>query len=462
MVKNILPIKLKIGFVLALLNVLFSCNVYKQYITQADAAMQEKNYNDAAYNYYNVLLLKPLNSKARNGLLLSAQQVLDEKFAKFSQLVLENNLPDAVKQYQYNQLYFNNVKSVGVNIVWPSMYKEVYEDIKDEYITKTHYTALQYITDKKYDKAEELFIQLSGLDSVYKNATVVRMNTVLEPLYQRGLRMIKSENYKEAFYSFDKILSFDTLYKNSSKLHEIAKQKASIYFAIIPTFNQTKIDKEDTKIYQVMFSQMALNQNTFIKILDKPTLEKQLSMKGLSIVSFENTASAIQAAKEINLKYILLSTLLDAQIENISPTNEGQIAYEVFNEKVEKSANGAYQFISRFKKINYTQNYKMRRVLYTVKYQLINIETGETEVNETISEEKKDEQTVATYIGDFKNLYPNLPAGNFMPETPNEWRNKFTETNKNLESIASLGAQCALTVASKIKNEDMLYKYIEN
>jgi tetratricopeptide (TPR) repeat protein len=157
----------KIVYLLLLFS-LWACDATKPFMHQAQIDMQDKNYNEAANNYYNILLLKPGNTEAKQGLKSSAQFVLDGKFEKFSQLVIENKVPDAVKQYQYNQKYYNRVKSVCAEINWPSIYNEVYEDIKDEYIAKIHYNSLELINQKKYEKAEEQFTQLAELDSTYK------------------------------------------------------------------------------------------------------------------------------------------------------------------------------------------------------------------------------------------------------------------------------------------------------
>jgi tetratricopeptide (TPR) repeat protein len=220
--------------------------------------------------------------------------VLDGKFEKFSQLVIENNVPDAVKQYQYNQKYYNRVKSVGVDINWPSMYNEVYEDIKDEYISKLHYSSLELINEKKYEKAEEQFAQIAELDSTYKEVTVVRMSTVLEPLYQRGLRMMKNKNYKEAYFSFEKILEYDAKYKDSKSLKADALAKATITIGVLPMGNQTKLDKEESQLYSQLVTKIQQITNPFIKVLDKSGIENRLTEKQLELCSGFPTEPADQ------------------------------------------------------------------------------------------------------------------------------------------------------------------------
>jgi len=446
----------KIVYLLLLFS-LWACDATKPFMHQAQIDMQDKNYNEAANNYYNILLLKPGNTEAKQGLKSSAQFVLDGKFEKFSQLVIENKVPDAVKQYQYNQKYYNRVKSVGAEINWPSMYNEVYEDIKDEYIAKIHYNSLELINQKKYEKAEEQFTQLAELDSTYKEVTVVRMSTVLEPLYQRGLRMMKNQNYKEAYFSFEKVLEYDAKYKDSKILKADALDKATITIGLLPMGNQTQLDKEESQLYSQLLTKIQQITNPFIKVLDKSDIENRLKEKQLELASFLNPATAIKTAEVIGLKYLLFSSLDNAQVDNFNPSNETKVAYEAINENVQKGSNGAYQFVTRFKKVNYMETYQMRRVAYKVNYRLANILTLETETADSVEIEQKDEQTIGKYDGDFQNLYPFLPAGNFMPETPNAWRNQFTETKRNLLSISILSTNCSQAVIERIASDISFY-----
>ena len=442
---------------LLFLSILVACDATKPLMRQAQIDMQDKNYNEAANNYYNTLLLKPSNTDAMQGLKTSAQFVLDGKFEKFSQLVIENNVPDAVKQYEYNQKYYNRVKSVGVEIIWPTMFNEVYEDIKDEYITKLHYSSLELINQKKYEKAEEQFAQIAELDSAYKEVTVVRMSTVLEPLYQRGLRMMKNKNYKEAYFSFEKVLEYDAKYKDSKVLKADAIDKATITIGVLPMENQTKIDKEESQLYSQLVTKIQQIPNPFIKVLDKSGIESRLKDKQLELGAFLTPTTAIKTAEAIGLKYLLFSALDNAQVDNINPSNETKVAYEAINENIQKGMNGAYQFVTRFKKVNYTETYQMRRVAYKVNYRLANILTLETEIADSVEIEQKDEQIMGKFDGDFQNLYPFLPAGDFMPETPTAWRSQFTETKRNLLSIAVLSTNCSQAVIERIVGDISFY-----
>jgi len=383
--------------------------------------------------------------------------VLEGKFEKFSQLVIENNVPDAVKQYQYNQKYYKRVQGVGVNINWPTMYNEVYEDIKDEYITKLHYSSLELINQKKYEKAEDQFAQIAELDSTYKEVTVVRMSTVLEPLYQRGLRMMKNKNFKEAYFSFEKVLEYDAKYKDCIILKAEALDKATITIGVLPMANRTQMDKEENQLYKQLVTKIEQIPNPFIKVLDKSGIESRLKEKQLELSAFLNPTNAIKTAETIGLKYLLFSSLSIAQVDNISPGNEVKIAYEAINESIQKGTNGAYQFVTRFKKVNYTETYQMRRVAYKVNYSLANILTLETEMADSVEIEQKDEQTIGKYDGDFQNLYPFLPAGDFMPETPTAWRNQFTEIKRNLLSIAILSNNCSQAITERIVSDISFY-----
>jgi hypothetical protein len=93
---------LKYAAILSIILVV-ACNPSAKLVKQGDAKREAGNNDDASTYYYNALLRKPSNQQAKDGLAISAQKVLDEKFVNFNRLVVENNINEAMKAYKNSE-----------------------------------------------------------------------------------------------------------------------------------------------------------------------------------------------------------------------------------------------------------------------------------------------------------------------------------------------------------------------
>src|ERR1043166_8559074 len=120
------------------------------------------------------------------------------------------------------------------------MYEEIYDDLRKEFIRTLFDESLRLIEEKKYDKAEALLDQMGQLDTAYKNVSVLRMSTVLEPQYNDGVREMNAGNYKDALRIFEKIAKHDAGYKDVQRLKEESISHATVTLGITPVQGHLK------------------------------------------------------------------------------------------------------------------------------------------------------------------------------------------------------------------------------
>jgi len=435
------------GFIL-IFCFLFSCNPSRQLVSQGDALEQQGRHEEAADFYYNALLKKPGNSQAKEGLKKSAQAVLHDKFVQFSKQVLDNKIEDAVKQYKNAEKYADAAKGVGVILEWPSEYNEVYLDVRDEYVLGLYDNALRLLRDKKFDAAEQQFQQIAIYDSAYKDATILRLNTVLEPLYQRGIRQLAKGQFKDAKISFDRILEIDDHYRDTEKQRNLAQEKATVSLAIFPPVNKTADSADVGMLATILEKKLAKNSSAYIRIANSEEFHRNLEARGWSNIS--DPSKAADAGRNFGYKYVLLIQLT---------TNEGQAvpfnkvvreAYEAFTESILNPITNTYNYISKFRKTHYDDTYESRSLKYKVNYQLILSSSGYIILNDEVEAEKSDEQHLFSYPGNINNLYPELPNGNYLPPPNEAWKNQFTQVKRKLLSREELEKELTLEIAEKI------------
>jgi len=298
----------------------------------ADKLAKDGNYSDAADNFYTALLINPTNIKGKQGLQKNAQLVLDAKFGSFAKLVVEGSSEQALRQYIYCKDYFNNLKNIGIDLNWLAYFDPLYEETKQEFIGKQYEIGLSQMKENKFDKAEFSFAKILEFDSSYKNVSVLRMQSLLEPLYNQGLNNIEAENYKAAYKIFKQVASFDATYKNTLQMLDYALQKASLPVAAILVGKKSYNNFEDLSFYQVMVARFSKSKNPFLKIIDRNNLEKLLKEQELGMSGIIDAESAVKAGKMIGAKYFLLIDVTDVKFDS-------NRAVELLNQNVEKAVN---------------------------------------------------------------------------------------------------------------------------
>jgi len=416
---------------------ILSCDSSKTYVLEGDKNLQGGHFDDAANYYYNALLIKKDNKEAKQGLKKAGQSVLDDKFSAFGKLVVENKAQEAVMQYKYNEKYYQNIKAVGVELNWPDMYHEVYEDIRDEYISKIYDQGLALMKLNKYDKAEEAFERIASIDSSYKNVSVLKLQSVLEPLYAEGNKQMRLENYKAAYRNFNKLLSYDEGYKDTKKMRDEALQKATVTLGVVLNNSVKYPGNEDKMLYEQCMASLVKSPGAFLKIIDRDNVEQLLKEQQQGMSGIIDPLTAAKAGKMIGLKYLLLIDPGELKMLDQKPETVKQAAYEAFDENLGRMQ-GTSQFVTRFRKVYYDETTQSHRVNGRVFYQLISIQTGQVLTSDVINSEKKDEQVLAKFNGDPRNLYLALPSGNFMPPADPVWRERFSEVKRELQSFEIL------------------------
>ena len=435
---------------------LMACDSSLKFIQIADKHATDGNYSDAADNYYTAFFINPKNTKAKLGLQKNAQMVLDAKFSAFGKLIVSGDNEDALRQYNYCKDYFNNLKNVGVDLNWQLLYDQLYEETKQEFIGKQYEIGLGLIKENKFDKAELAFDRILEFDSSYKNISVLRIQSVVAPLYNQGLKYMEVKNYKAAYKVFGQVASFDNTFKQTMQLLNESLQKASLPIAAILVNKKKLNNQEDSSFYQLLLDRLRNSKNPFLKIIDRNSLENQLKEKAFDLNEIIAAETASKAGKLIGAKYFLLIDVNEIIFDEMKPTTTVETAYESFSQRVVNETGDA-QSVIKFKKVNYKETKQYQKVSAKVRYQLVSVQSGQIVSSEVFSDEAFDAHVYARFDGNKDNLYPNLPAGNFMPQAPKEWTDKFYELNRNLESLQSLANKTYESISFKIIDDINLY-----
>jgi tetratricopeptide (TPR) repeat protein len=437
--------------------IIASCNPSKKFIKDANTAALSGDHDAAANLYYNALLVKPSDPIALKGLKEHGDIVLQRKFGEFGKYVVANAEEESVNQYLACKKYFNRCQKVGVTLEWTNLYDDVYEEIKNAYITKKYEEGLLLMKENKYEKAELIFNKIANVDSTYKDVTVLRIKSIAEPLYQRGTKYLTAENYKEALGDFDKVLAVDINYKNTKFLKEETLRKGAVGLGVLPVQNQTQSIGFDQKLYQQLIATLVKNKNPFLKVIDRSALEAMLREQQLGMSGLVDPESAAKAGLLIGLKYVLMTAISDLVYEDIGPITDSIVAFEAFTETITLPTSNFPQSVTRFKKVKYADTFQKRKLYYRVFYQLVSTQTGQVVASEVISEERIDEFHNSKYNGNVNALYPELPKNNQLPPKPTEFREQFNQVKRFITSKEEMTHEICRSIAEKLNADIILY-----
>lgn len=421
---------------------------------QADVFAEQQQYDDASTYYYNALLANARNNHAKEGLKQVGQKVLTSKFAVFSKLVLQNKIADAIKQYDYAQQYYRNAQQVGVNLDWPYEYEEVYAEIRKEYAEQLFDEAFVLMNQKKFDLAEKKFEHIASLDSTYSGISVLRINTVLEALYKNGTKLMNAGKYKDAFNTWSKILKLDEQYKDASYQRDLAQKKATKKLAVFPI---TPYFQEKSAFEQSIDAQLSKTSLAYVQVV--PIQELSALLMNIGLESVANKEQVLHAAKSTGMTYAVFLKLVSKTDSMFAETVQKGVAYEAFSENILNPYTGTYSYITKFKKVEYTDRFYGIKLVFNFHLELIEAATGNTLYSDEIMVDKSDEVHSLSFEGNPNNLYQELPKDNFLPSENPTWREQFTQSKRKAlsrdvllkEAYKELSFRIAFAVNKHIK-----------
>lgn len=417
-----------INILLILLTSIFvftSC-ASKRYTKKAIKLETLGQYSDAADLFFQALSIDKTNVDAFSGLKRTGQLTLNKKLSQFNLSYNNQNNKEAVYHYQEADNYFEKVKSVGVELNFPSFYKEYYDEVKNIYLEDKYVEAMNHLRAERFSEAEMGFKEILKLQKNYKEAAEKVVVAINEPKYREGLRLMENNKYRKAYYVFDNIIRTAKSYQSSEELKAECLEKGSITLAINKVKNNTKNSNFDNNIHNLIINNVKSVNNPFLKIID-----------------YQYNSSVGIKPPDMILNLELANYMYDKG-ENKEIEKKGYI--KTLTKSVNKETGQAVTN-TQYDKVKYYEYSMQRKLNVTIIYQLIDGRTSEVYVSNTKTIQTGDQIRYARYKGDTKNLVP----GNWTYQLV---KSKDDYINDNNSAVSHL--QSLLNSRSTIKDYNTL------
>ncbi len=367
---------------ISLLIVLGGCASHR-YTKKATKLEAMGQYHEAAELYYQAVRIKNTNIEAFAGLKRTAQMSLSKKLSEFNKAYNTQNNKEAVYLYEDARDYHNKISGVGIDLNFPSFYKDYYEEVKNIFLENQYYEGSNLLSEEKFAQAESIFKEIVRLQPNYKDSKDKLITATYEPKYRDALQKMDVGKYRQAYYAFDGIIKGAGAYKSSYDLKAESLKKGSVNIVIENIKNLSGASGINNNLESKVITNIQNFNNPFIKLIYSDTQIR---------------------ASETNLSlYCEISKFTYNKGELKTTEKRGYLRKKV---KVKNRETDEYEYRTEYDKVTYYEYKMSRSISMSFMYKLIDKRTGEIKSTSSKNLLARDDIYYAKYSGDRKNLVP--------------------------------------------------------
>jgi len=446
---------------------LISACASKRYVKKGMELENSGLYKDAANQYYNSLVKNINNLDAKLALQRTGQLVLDDYVDKFKSSYQNATPKEAVYAYKDAEAYYNKLKSVGVNPMFPEEQKTYYKEVEDQYLNELYSKASKALDLEEFSSSESMLSEILSFNKSYKDAQSKWVTAKYEPMYRKAVELKNTEMYRSAYFAFNEIIKGNGSYKNSLELMNQALDMAKVtieipniraaYSSYGTTATQLRglvvngINGLKSPLYQVVTAGgLPSGNKTMAYEYDRTT-------QGLAQPSTPENGAKAKITGEI--KRIVIQP--GKMVRNEKHGYIKSVVEYVDEETGEKKKKNEYD------KVVYYEYHQLNKVILTVEYAMKRNDNGEVVFSNVFNEEIEDKVLFAAYEGDSKKLVPGYWKYSSKESKEDYIKDSSTEvgelqellkSKREIKSTTELQQELVEKLANNITNQVAAYK----
>lgn len=405
----------------------------KKFAKQAEKYAEAGLFRDAAQMYYQSVAANPKNIDAKMGLQRTGQLLLQDKLTSFKSHYDNNATKEAVYAFIDAQNYFNQVRNVGVTLLFPAEQNVYYNDVKDKYLQTLYSQGLQTLDVEDFASSERTFSEILSIDAAYKDSKTHFTTAKYEPMYRKAVEQFETGLYRTSYWGFNQIIDGTGNYKDAIARKAEALSKAIITVAVVPFYPSSYVASGNAQVLRTKtISELTQLKSPFYKVVTDEALNtlpidgRKSQLKDL--LPFLSTYS----------QSILAQTVLTGRILNIAERNEPTKSTEKKGylkrvEEVVDKTTGEKKKVTHYDKVVYHEFSQRNTASVSFEFALIDVRSGAILVTDMVTLSNESFANFASYNGDTKRLIPGY------------WKQADKESpedvvNDNSDKVAALQA----------------------
>ena len=358
-----MKVKAVIFLLLSVAVITFTSCASKRFTRQASKMEEAGLFSDAAELYYRALLRKKTNIDAITGLKRTGELTLGTKLSDFNRAYNEQRNKEAVYYYLDAKAYYNKIRTVNVELNFPSYYYDYYSEVKNIFLEDKYFEAMNYLHTESFSRAEQCFKEIIEIHPNYRDVKEQLNIAIYEPVYRDCLLLINNRKYKEAYFKLKRITNKIGAYKDVYDLKNECLEKGTVIIAIAPIKNSSSRKSIEKNIKNEIINSIQKLNNPFIKLIDRTKL--QISDNIHSTITF-TVSDAVLYCEITSFNYNagrLHETIQRGYLKK-------RVRYK--NTETEK-----YEYRTEYDKITYKEFKMSRTIDINISFRLINERTKE-------------------------------------------------------------------------------------
>ncbi|MBN2092936.1 hypothetical protein JW964_25160 [candidate division KSB1 bacterium] len=250
----------------------------------------------------------------------------------------------------------------------------------------------------KFQESKTFVDNFQDVDFQITRATTELANSI----YITGEKLEENGQLQQAIKTYQEVLQIKPEHEEAKSKYDALLTKLSIRLAVIP-FEATNLGTQFSNVAtEKVIADIIPRKNEFLTIVDRENLEAILAEQALSQTGLIDETKAVEVGKLVGANFLLAGKINLVNYEDIPVTSSRKTAYY---EKSYLDPKGVKR--TRQAPFNYTQYERKRSVNINLTYRLINIETGQIEVQESFTGNRND---VASWVTCEKERVRDLPG----------------------------------------------------
>jgi hypothetical protein len=392
--------------IITILAILVSGCASKHYAKQAKKYDQAGLFRDAAQMYYQSVVANNKNIEAKLGLQRSGQLVLQEKLEQFKTNFDNNATKEAVYSYIDADKYFNMVKGVGVNLIFPSETKVYYDEVKEKYLSGRYAEALQALDVESFASSEAILSEILSIDNAYKDSKTHWITAKYEPVYRQANEQYNNSLYRTAYNNYNVILSGAGTYKDVADRKAQALDKAMITIAVAPFAYNFSFQSSSTQTLRAkLINELGTMKSPFYKVVSDPLISV-LPVDGRKSLTAQLVPYLSINAQSFSVRAVLTGHIVKLQEVQGNLTANDRKGYLKRTEEYVDKTTGEKKSRTVYDKVVYQEYLKKNSSLVLFEYSLIDVKTGSILVSDAINLSDEAGVNYVSFQGDTKRLVP--------------------------------------------------------
>ncbi|MCX7729178.1 MAG: hypothetical protein N2203_06890 [Bacteroidia bacterium] len=414
-------------YVLILISVvsffLSACTGSRKYFKAAEKLEKQGLVNEAAEFYLESLKRNIKNTDARIKLKSVGQKYMDFMSSQFFREFTTNQYESSIKTFEKLTDFQDRASALGVELSYPSAYKEDYQTAVDNYVEENYSKGLAIYKQKKYKECLPYFEKVKKYRPEYKKLQTYYITAHSEPFYQSAVSDIHNKNYQNALQSIYQIYKVTNQYKDVKEIEGICLSALSKNVLVFqPDYSNSYIKINLNK----ELTTLLLNELISASNIPNVNLKEDNTFSRFFYGAIENNPDLLRAiAKATNSDYFLSAYINNIKVLNPPSQSKQLIAYQEFITKMGET------LIKEYKQVPYN-NVKLQKIYsFDLNYKIVQTQNLQTIITQSIPIQKNEQKEYNEFVykptADIRSFYPYNPMTTppFSQYNPKAWRDLF-------------------------------------